>query len=251
LKESNSFEDHWKKFSGERIPSSKVDVANKFLSPVFDQLQKQEALNILDAGCGNGVHVYALSSRKNKLRENCFIGIDTSMTALRHSEKQANEEWRFTQADIGNLPFKTRRFDIVFSYGVLAYTNNYISSFAELCRVTKEGGLIGVWFCPKNNEILNGLLRFTRTVCKIGGTSFTSLIANFIVPFLGFLPTNSNLKLRNASWKQCHEVVMVNLAPTNLIFLDETKVRRLFNENSIQIISDNKNLSITIWGRKN
>ena len=173
------------------------------------------------------------------------------MTALRLSGKQANEEWRFTQADIGNLPFKAERFDIVFSYGVLAYTNNYISSFAELCRVTKEGGLIGVWFCPKNNEILNGLLHFTRTVCKIGGTSFTSLIANFIVPFLGFLPTSSKINLSNSSWKQCREVVMVNLAPTNLVFLDEAKVHRLFNENHIQILSIKNNPPITIWGRKN
>ena len=183
-------------------------------------------------------------------RKNCFVGIDTSMVALRHSEKQANDEWQFTQADIGNLPFKIGRFDIVFSYGVLAYTNNYISSFEELCRVTKEGGLIGVWFYPQKKEILNTLLHFARTVCKIGRPSFTSLVANLIVPFLGFLPTNSKLKLRNSSWKQCHEVVMVNLAPTKLVFLDEAKVRSLFNENSIQIISNKKNPPITIWGRK-
>jgi len=57
LREPNNFENHWQKFSGEKIPTSKIDVANKFLQPVFDQLQKQQALKILDAGCGNGVHV--------------------------------------------------------------------------------------------------------------------------------------------------------------------------------------------------
>lgn len=251
-KDFNNFDEHWDSNLTKEIPKKKIEGANNFLQPLFnyvDGLEKEPY--ILDAGCGDGVHLRGID--ENIREEKLWVGVDISLSALRNAKSRLtddNEQYYFINSDVSNLPFKNKQFDIVYSYGVLAYTNNFFKSFSELCRVTKNNGLIGVYVFPKKKGISGFVFEFVRKICKMAGHKGTSLIANFIVPFLGLLPTSSKLSLKNASWKQCKEIVMVNIAPKNLYFPTIEEVESCFLKNKIKIIIKDQSNPIIIWGKK-
>ena len=256
--ERNDFEQHWQENDALDHPSPKIARAESFLQPLFNFAGDKQALNILDAGCGDGVHIRVLSKFSNVRKGRHCWGIDLSHTALTNIKKRLSTgpqpggqaKWHLTQTDIGYLPFKNERFDATFSYGVLAYTREPEVSFSELYRVTKKNGLLGVWLYPKKTGLSGFLFSTIRTLCKTTGIYGTRLIADCIVPFLGLLPTQSKLTLANASWKQCREIVLVNIAPRQLIFPEKHDVEQWFHKYPCEIIEDDLENPISIWGIK-
>ena len=172
------------------------------------------------------------------------------MSALLASQKRGRRRWTFIQGDVGKLPFKDTQFDVVFSFGVLAYTEYPFLSFTELCRITRPGGYIGIWVYPKIGGLGGVLLAFVRKICHLTGSIGCRLIADVIVPFLGFLPTRSKLSLANASWRQCREVVLVNIALSQLYYPEPSEVEDWFVKNNVKIISRDDTAPITLWGEK-
>ncbi len=97
---------------------------------------------------------------------------------------------------------------------------------------------------------MGGLFSTIRKFCRVTGPIGSRLIADFIVPFLSFLPTRSGLNLANASWKQCREVVLVNIAPQQLAFFSKDEIKNWFVANSIDLIYEDSANPITLWGQK-
>lgn len=247
---SEEFDKHWIVNEVEDIPITKTNEANKFLSPLFPFLEEKSKLDILDAGCGDGMHAFALELG-GYFDEHKYVGLDISIEALRIAKgRLADKSHVFVQGDVGQLPFVDQSFDVVFSYGVLAYTESPEKSFKELLRVLKPGGLVGVWMYPKTRSLGFRLFSMVRKICKVTGKGGTNLIANCIVPFLGLLPTSSHLSLRNATWKQCREIVLVNIAPTHLQFFEFKEIQKWFNNEGIEITDEDYETPIAIWGRK-
>jgi len=116
--------------------------------------------------------------------------------------------------------------------------------------VTRSGGLIGIWVYPKSENVGGIVFSLVREICQLTGSLGTRIIADSIVPFLGFLPTRSRIHLGNASWKQCREVVLVNIAPQQLSFPTLSEVEMWFARNDIEIIFREKENPITLWGKK-
>jgi ubiquinone/menaquinone biosynthesis C-methylase UbiE len=178
-------------------------------------------------------------------------GVDISAVALRHMQRQCvGEQGHLIQMDATALALLNDAYDIVFAFGVVAYTSDQQRCFAELCRVCKPGGWIGVWIYPQQ-EGLGGLtFGFVRRVCQRVGPFWTRRIADLIVPFLGILPTRSKMSLRNSTWRQCREVVLVNIAPKQLAFFCRDEVVAWFVAHGIDIEYEDRDNPITIWGRK-
>ena len=243
------FDDHWNEHFNPIIPEPKLAEAARFLAPLRDLSEHEAPVAILDVGCGDGVHIPEINNIG--LDKGLKVGIDISTSALKSAQMRDSEkEWQFLHVDAGDLPFREETFDVCYSYGVIAYTTDPYTSLQEMYRVTKSGGLIGLWIYPKQKGIAGWAFGSIRTLCRIGGRPITSLIANAIVPFLGILPTSSGLNLRNASWKACKEVVMVNIAPTNLWFPAKEEIEQWFSKNNMSIVLNDNSLPITIWGRK-
>lgn len=243
------FDDHWDQHFNPNIPQTKLDEARRFLAPLHELDGSNNGVSILDVGCGDGVHIPQIEVLK--LENGLRVGVDISTSALKSAQKRDLEKhWEFIHADACNLPFNDASFDVTFSYGVLAYTSNPYKAFLEMLRVTKKGGLIGLWMYPKQEGLGGLVFRTIRKLCQFGGKPVISLIANSIVPFLGFLPTSSGLHLGNATWKSCREVVMVNIAPQNLWFPLSSEIMEWFDKNDISIIDNDVSQPITIWGRK-
>lgn len=98
---------------------------------------------ILDAGCGNG----SLSRGIN--RYGCeVLAVDASdsvVAAFRHHWTKGNGRTHFVQADLAHPPFRPRRFDVVYSSGVLHHNPDTREAFERLELAVKPGGKYYVW----------------------------------------------------------------------------------------------------------
>lgn len=246
-----NFGDHWDNATDE-LPESKIEEARDFLKPLIEyQRDENRTLNCLDAGCGDGVHLVYLKGNKAFSQTNSVCaGIDISHQAVNITNERIKGAYPLAHGDCGALPYADSSFDSTFSYGVLAYTDVPADSFKEMVRVTKKGGMIGVWIYPKQSGLGGLAFGLIRQFCKMTGSFGTNLVANCIVPFLGFLPTKSKLSLSNGTWEQCKEVVMVNIAPTQLFFPTQEEIEAWFEANNIEMTHIDHQNQITIWGKK-
>lgn len=247
LARKTNFDLHWDKNSSQKIPANKKKTAEGFLEPLIEQLISQHNYYVLDAGCGNGVHLEVLSKYKNTLLNNLFIGLDVSSTALKNIRLNNR---LLVCGDMLNLPFSDNQFGAAISYGALGYTDKPFRSFTELCRVLKVGGLLGVWMYPRRKGLLWVTFILIRRICHFISPGLRRIIADCIVPFLSLLPTQSRVSLKNATWEQCREVVLINIEPNKLFFPTLGELENWFNVNKIKIIYNDLRSPITIWGIK-
>ena len=246
---SETFDLHWSDFAPTDLAKEKLVNAQQFLKPVKELLSsKSEPLRILDAGCGDGVHVKLLS---NKVDSNSHLtAIDISLDAVRSAQKHGRSDWNYVHGNILELPFENDNFDVVFSYGVVAYTGDSAKAIQEITRVTRPGGYVGVWVYPKRSWLLHNLFAVTRSIVNILPNTAKRLIADAIVPILWILPTASGLNLGNATWKQCREVVLVNIAPDQLKFYTDDEIIGEMEKAGLTIFARDETAPHTLWARR-
>jgi ubiquinone/menaquinone biosynthesis C-methylase UbiE len=244
----NSFEYHWE-INNSAVPPTKLAQARSFLKILCGKFHGDQKVNVLDAGCGDGAHAAVIGEF---LREFNYTGIDISQQAIAKCRLAFKDHYniRFEIGDIYDLKYDDDCFDIVFSYGVIAYMPDPQKALRELSRVVRPNGLIGIWVYPKPKRISYHFLILLRFILiKLPLFISTSLL-NALVPFIGMMPTNSKVSLKNASFKQCREILMVNLLPPHLIFPTEDEVAEWFKASNTSITCRDADMPISIWGKK-
>ena len=245
------FEDHWLRNATTTIADHKIATAEAFLQPLLRRRSTtSQAFSILDAGCGEGAHVAVLSRRPAACDSETCVGLDIAASALHECKRVASTNWDFVHADMMELPFANERFDAVFTFGVLALTPDPRTALSELARVLKPGGLLGLWVFPGDNPLVRTGLRGLRALSRALGPSGATIVANMIVPFYGLLPTRSGLTISGSSWRQTREVLMSNLTPPFMHFLDAATLRNWFSELGLSVTEESDGERITLWGEK-
>lgn len=240
----NSFDGHWQAASSQQRPAAKQKAARHFIDPVLRQTGKDSS--ILDVGCGDGVHIQELLEDPIQRQ---IVGVDFSIGALRNAAALLGN-WTPVHADAQALPIRDGSFDAVISFGVLAYLDDPLLGVKEAVRVANSGGLIGFWIAPPASGISGVLLRLTRGLVPRLPTTLQQRLADCIVPFLGLLPTASGLSLKTGTWKECREVVLVNIAPRRLIFPTAAEVNRWLAQAGCEIIPRSDAVPGEYWARK-
>lgn len=96
--------------------------------------------HVLDVGCGSGY-----GSLKLQQAGYDVTGVDISEEMIRLAkQKRSNENIRFQQADINDLPFADATFDAMLSINVIEWTKVPEVALNEMTRVLKSGGLLCV-----------------------------------------------------------------------------------------------------------
>ena len=111
----------------------------------FRRLDLQAGHKILDIGCGTGRHTCAAYAFQKVMA----VGADVDMADIREARRrlrlhdQLGEHggglWSVAGADINNLPFKDRAFDLVICSEVLEHLANETQAVREIIRVLKPG----------------------------------------------------------------------------------------------------------------
>jgi ubiquinone/menaquinone biosynthesis C-methylase UbiE len=245
------FETHWRYHTAPEISRTKKQEAQAFFQPVLEQLNTSGSpVALLDVGCGDGVHAAVLA--EHGLGAHRYYGLDLSLQAVRLARLRsqgARGAVRLYVGDALTLPYRAQCFDMVFSYGVLAYTGAPETAFAEMVRVCKPGGLIGIWLYPQVGGVAGLLFSLTRKACRVLGPRFSKIVVSIVVLLLPLLPVRSGVNLFNASWQQCVEVVEVNLFPQVLEFYTMDDVLGWFRRHGLTVCATDAERPVTLWAR--
>jgi len=244
---NHDFDKHWEPYTDLPIPDAKMESAERFLAPLVEALD--EGSVVLDVGCGDGVHAAFLLNQCGRPSDIHFFGLDASHQALLGAISR-NNRGIFIHADAADIPLESESVDAVFSYGVIAYTDDPAATVREMTRVLKPGGIVGIWVYLEPTGSSGRLLKVVRWITKNGGPLVTRLIADTIVPLMGILPIASGLNLRNASWSQCREVVLVNIAPEQLIFPDRDRFKKWISDAGLSVEREISDPPLAIWAKK-
>jgi len=110
-----------------------VDELAKIITRYKNESIKKE-INILDAGCGEGTHIYDIYKRISEDLNYSFIGVDISKDSINiAANNMADIIW--CVADLAKLPFKNRSFDFILN--ILSPAN-----YGEFQRVLTDEGIV-------------------------------------------------------------------------------------------------------------
>ena len=127
------------------------DLRNKLPHARFDSLGKNDAIDVLIAGCGTGRHTVEIVQRFAGVR---VLSIDLSLTSLAYATRMTRalglSEIEFAQADILKLGSIGRTFDVIESNGVLHHLADPFSGWRVLVGMLRPGGLMNIGLYSKS-----------------------------------------------------------------------------------------------------
>jgi ubiquinone/menaquinone biosynthesis C-methylase UbiE len=98
--------------------------------------------DVLEIGCGSGVHARLLADAGARL-----VAVDLTPAAVAMTRQRLELHGlsgTVLEADAEELPFPEASFDFVWSWGVLHHTNDTARAFADVARVLRPGGRLGL-----------------------------------------------------------------------------------------------------------
>lgn len=153
-----------------------IEFILKYFLPLF-----KEEFYLLDAGCGPGILLDFFRDYKIN-----YLGVDISTEMLHLARQQADINsfplrGHFVRGDVENLPFKSNKFDVVISLGVIEYLKEDNLLLTELARILKPNGylLLAVTNKYSYNLIFEQLIEYFRRKERVATT------LNYIKVLLG------------------------------------------------------------------
>jgi SAM-dependent methyltransferase len=107
---------------------------------LYKYLIKPEIKLIGDLGCGNSIWLRFLSKNFSHKK---FIGIDFKKSTLSSGiNKNTNQNMNLILGDISHLPFKSKKFDFLFSLGVIEHFPEHILVLKDWIKSLRIGGYL-------------------------------------------------------------------------------------------------------------
>lgn len=190
---------------------------------------------ILDAGCGTGGTIKLLQAAGFKN----ILGVDKSSLAIRLCRKRGLKN--VSIANINQLPFKNKSFDVIICLNVLYHHGiNLKKTLREFSRVLKRGGILYVqepaysWLKSHHDIAIETQRRFTKDQVQKLIKPFFKIVKLTYFNFLLFLPIALKRLIDkfSSSRKASSDVVRLNpmLNQSLKISLDlESKIIKIVN----------------------
>jgi len=104
-----------------------------------------DGATVLDVGCGIGVAA-AIMARERSCQVTAVDRSDAMLEWAKQRAAAAGVSYRieFQHADLDRLPFSSSSFDVVIAESVLSHVADQEAAIAELVRVVKPGGRVGI-----------------------------------------------------------------------------------------------------------
>ena len=117
-----------------------------------NKLEDFKGKEVLDCGCGAGQHL-------NFIAPYCkyALGVDLNTSETARKNNRSNKSIEVIDGDIAKIKLK-KKFDIVYSIGVLHHTDDPTASFNNIKECAKKGGKVIVWVYSHEGNFLNMVL---------------------------------------------------------------------------------------------
>ena len=125
-------------FRYDAVAGMQQEIVDDLIGLVQAQPENAKPKRILDAGCGTGYGLRALSQRYSKA---LLYGLDLAPQMLKAAHQLRSVDAEYVQGDIESLPFDDGYFDVVWSSSAIQWCD-LIVAVNELSRVTKPGGSV-------------------------------------------------------------------------------------------------------------
>ncbi len=137
----------WSSYDSAAATHNRLGVPSMFAAPAQDLAARMDLTNArtaLDVGAGSGVVACAMAKRTS------VVATDPSTEMLRLARE--NGIAAVVASSLPRLPFGDGRFDRVTAGFVLSHVASYRESLAEMARMLRPGGKLGVtaWSCLSN-----------------------------------------------------------------------------------------------------
>lgn len=110
-----------------------IEMLSKIISQYGNRICK-EKITILDAGCGEGSHIYDIFKRRKGNSKDTFVGVDISKDSINIAASN-NTDIIWSVADLSRLPFHDKSFDVVLN--ILSPAN-----YSEFNRILSDKGIV-------------------------------------------------------------------------------------------------------------
>src|SRR5690554_89095 len=125
-----------------------------FYTPLIDEVAKTideykksmnyEKMNILDAGCGEGSHIYSIFQRLRENQNYTYVGVDISKDSINIAARN-NVDIIWCVADLARLLFQNKKVDVLLN--ILSPAN-----YSEFDRILNDKGIV-IKIVPGSNYL--------------------------------------------------------------------------------------------------
>ncbi|MFH1650004.1 MAG: class I SAM-dependent methyltransferase, partial [Candidatus Woesearchaeota archaeon] len=111
-------------------------------------LEEFRGKEVLECGCGGGQHTSFIAPFAKSI-----TAVDLNSIRTAKKRNKAFNNITFLEDDIANMKLR-KKFDVVFSIGVVHHTDNPDKTIKNMIHHTKKGGKVIVWVYAKEGNYL-------------------------------------------------------------------------------------------------
>ncbi|MBW2990848.1 class I SAM-dependent methyltransferase [Candidatus Woesearchaeota archaeon] len=203
-----------------------------------NKLKDFKGKTVLDCGCGCGQHLNFVAPYCKQV-----TGIDLNTPRIAKKNTRQHKNVKVVEGDIAKIRLK-KKFDIVYSIGVLHHTDNPSKSFNNIKKMVKKKGKLIVWVYSYEGNFLNRtaveflkkhiLLRLNKNFLWVisnitAALMYIPIYTIYLLP-LRFLPFYQYFQnWRKLGFKRNNQNVFDKLNAPQTFFIKKSTVKKWFN----------------------
>src|SRR3990167_6561491 len=252
-KKKNEWHKQWNLFQ-----DNETFLFSDWIFPVV--LEDFKGKEVLECGCGGGQHIalvapYAIHHTAVDLNT-----IDIAKERNKNTTNVTFIEEDITQMDLG------KKFDYVFSIGVVHHTDDPDKTFKNMMKHTKSGGKTIVWvYAKEGNRLVEYIIEPLRKLffCRLSRLTLlkiSKIITALMYPIiytiyllpLKFLPYYKYfMNFKKLTFYRNTLNVFDKLNAPQVNFIDYERIKKWFSENEYEQVNITSYLGVSWRGRSN